>query len=175
MHSTLSPQLKAQLRQSFTQVGFSTDVAIAKLVSNGYDETTAKNLIITEFKAYKQELFQQADRRNKSEEAKKVVPIVVIMISIIGPVFEITSTIWYICAIAIAGIAGYWGYKPRPIAGLLGCMVVPLVLPFAYNFYFTGRTSYIKIEMLIPMLIAAAPAAIVYFIISKTVYANVEN
>ena len=33
----------------------------------------------------------------------------------------------------------------------------------------------IKIEMVIPMLIAAAPAAILYFILSKTVYANVEN
>lgn len=175
MTTTLSQQQRDELRQSFSQPGFSAEAAVARLVGYGYNETTAKQLIVAEFKAYKNELFQQAERRNQSEEAQKVVPIIVIMISAIGPIFEITSMLWYICAVAIAGAVGYWGYRHKPVAGILACMVIPFAFPLAYNFYFSGRTSYIKIEMVIPMLIAAAPAAILYFIISKTVYANTEN
>ncbi|AXY73621.1 hypothetical protein D3H65_06330 [Paraflavitalea soli] len=175
MNSTLTPQLRDELRQSFIQPGFSAEAEVQKLVSNGYDTATAKSLIVAEFRAYKNEKFKEVDRQNQSEEAKKVAPLIVLMISAIGPIFEVSSMIWYIIAIAVAGVTGYWAYRPKPIAGLVACIIIPFVFPLAYNFYFAGRTSYIKIEMVIPMLIAAAPAAIVYYIISKTVYANVEN
>lgn len=175
MNTTLSYDQREELRQSFAQGGFSLEAAMSRLVSQGFDENTAASLIAAEYKAYRKDLFLQADRQKQSEEAKKVVAGVVFAISVIGPVFAITSMIWYIIAIAVAGGIGYWGYRPRPVAGLVGAIIVPIVFPLAYNFYFTGRTSYINIEMLIPMAIAVAPAIIVYYLISKTVYANIEN
>lgn len=175
MNDTLSYDQREELRRSFAQGGFSLEAAMARLVSEGMDENTAASLITAEYKAYRKELFLKTDRQHQSEEAKKIVAGIVFAISVIGPIFEITSMIWYIIAIAVAGGIGYWGYRPRPIAGLVAAIMVPIVFPLAYSFYFTGRTSYINIEMLIPMAIAVAPAIIVYYLISKTVYANTED
>ena len=175
MKTTLSPDQRDELRQSFSQQGFTADGAIAKLVSQGYDETAAKQLIVAEFRSYKKDLFDKAVKHDENNEAQKFIPIVVVMVSIIGPVFEITSILWYIVAVAVAGAAGYWGFKLKPLAGLLGSIIFPIVFPFVYEFYFTGRTSYIKIEMAIPLIMAAVPALIVYYIVSKAMYSNAEE
>jgi hypothetical protein len=175
MHSTLSQTQKDEIRQSFLQQNFSLEAEIEKLVDAGYEEDKAKLLIIAEIKEYKKEIFQKKVNRNDQEEIKKVITFVVIMVSLIGPIFDIVSPLWYIAAVVITGIAGYIGYKPKPIAGLLGCMIVPIIFPFAYSFYFSGRTSYIKIEMVIPLIMAIVPGVLLYFIISKTVYSNLEN
>ena len=121
------------------------------------------------------ELFQKKLKDNNQEDVQKVISIAIIMIAMIGPVFDIRSPIWYMLAFAGCGIAGYFAYKTKPIAGVIGAIIVPVILPFSYNWYFTGRTRYIKIELLIPLLMAIIPAFLVYYIISKTVYANREN
>jgi hypothetical protein len=175
MNSTLSQTQKDEIRQSFLQQTFSLEAEIEKLVAAGYEEAIAKLLIIAELKEYKKEMFQKKVKRNDQEEIKKVITFVVIMISLAGPIFDIISPLWYIVAVVITGIAGYWGYKPKPIAGLLGCMIVPIAFPFTYMFYFTGRTSFIKIEMVIPLVMAIVPAVLVYFIVSKILYPNTEN
>jgi hypothetical protein len=175
MNRTLSQQQKDELRQSFTQDNFSAEATINKLVAAGYEPLEAKELILSEFKKYKQELFDKIEKHKKNDEAQKVLTIGILMISMVGPVADITSPIWYIVAIALCGIAGYFAFKSKPIAGILGSVIMPVVLPFVYNFYFEGRTSFIKIELAIPILIAALPAFLVYYIISKTVYAHVDN
>jgi hypothetical protein len=175
MSRTLSQTQKDELRQSFLQHNFSLDAAIEKLVNAGYDEANAKLLIVAEFKEFKKEMFQKKVKGNDQEEIKKVVTFVVIMVSLVGPIFDIVSPLWYIAAVVITGIAGYIGYKPKPIAGLLGCMIVTIAFPFCYMFYFTGRTSYIKIEMVIPLVMAIVPAVLLYFIVSKILYPNTEN
>ena len=175
MNRTLSQQQKDEIRQSITQGNFSAQAAIIKLVAEGYELDEAKALIIAEIKAYKKAMFDKVDKRNKGEETQKFLIIAIVVISMIGPVANITSPLWYIAAIALAGVAGYFAFKDKPIAGVLGGVIMPVVLPFVYNFYFTGRTTYIQIEMAIPILIAALPAYLVFLIISKTVYANVEN
>jgi hypothetical protein len=175
MNRTLSQQQKDDLRQSFTQSGFSAEAAILKLVNDGFEINEAKALILDEFKAYKKELFERAQKRNDSEEARKILFVAVFMLSIIGPVFEITSPIWYLVAFVASGFAGYYAYKEKPIAGITGSILFAILFPFTYHFYFAGRSSYIRIEMLIPIIMAIVPAFLIFYIISKTVYANVES
>jgi hypothetical protein len=175
MNRTLSQQQKDDLRFSFTQGNFSAEAAIIKLMNEGYEAVVAKALIVAEFKEYKKEVFNRVVKRSNNEETQKVLTIGIMMISLIGPLFDITSPLWYLAAIAASGIAGYFAFKTKPVAGVLGSIIMPVVFPFVYNFYFAGRTSYIRIEMLIPIIISALPAFLVYYTISKTVYANVEN
>jgi hypothetical protein len=175
MNRTLSQQQKDDLRLSFTQGNFSAEAAIIKLMNEGYEADVAKALIVAEFKEYKKEVFNRVVKRSNNEETQKVLTIGIMMISLIGPLFDITSPLWYLVAIAASGIAGYFAFKTKPVAGVLGSIIMPVVFPFVYNFYFAGRTSYIRIEMLIPIIISALPAFLVYYTISKTVYANVEN
>lgn len=175
MNRTLTQQQKDNLRQSFTSGNFSAEAAINQLVNEGYELDVAKALIVAEFKEYKKEVFNRAVKRENNEEKTKALTIGIMMISLIGPVFDITSPLWYIVAIAASGIAGYFAYKTKPIAGVLGSIIMPVVFPFVYSWYFAGRTSYIRIEMVIPIVISILPAFLVYYAISKTVYANVEN
>jgi hypothetical protein len=175
MNRILTQQQKADLRQSFSQPGFSAEAAILKLVNEGYDVAEAKALIVAEFKEYKKELFEKAQKRNDSEEARKILFVAVFMLSIIGPVFDITSPLWYVAAFVASGVAGYYAYKEKPIAGIAGSILFAILFPFTYHFYFAGRSSYIRIEMLVPIFMAITPAFIIYFIISKTVYANIET
>jgi hypothetical protein len=174
MKSTLTQTQKEEIRYSFENK-LPLEALIAKLIDQGYDEAEAKSLLAVELQEYKKELFEQKLKNNNQEEAQKVIAVVIVMVAMIGPVFDIRSPIWYMIAFAGSGIAGYFAYKSKPIAGIIGAIIVPVILPFSYNWYFSGRTRYIKIELVVPLLVAIAPAVIIYYIISKTVYATVEN
>ena len=175
MPRTLSEEEKDELRLSFSQPGFSLEAAIIKLMGNGFEEATARTLITTEFREYKKNLFHKIVRKKEHEEAKNFLSIVIVMVSIIGPIFSIKPLLWYVVAIIVAGLAGFWAYKPKPIAGLLGSIIMPVVYPFTHAAYFSGRTSYFNIEMIIPMIMAVVPAVIVYFIVSAIVYTNTKT
>lgn len=175
MNRTLSQQQKEEIRQSITQGNFSAEAAINKLMSKGYELEEAKALIVAEIKAYKKAMFDKIDKRNSSEDGRQFVFIGIVMISLIGPLFDISSPIWYAVAIGLCGLLGYLGAKTKPIAGILGGVIMSVILPFAHNFYFRDRTTFIKIEMAIPIIMAAVPAFLVYYALSKTVYAHVEN
>jgi hypothetical protein len=163
---------KNDIRDAFLKHDFSLEAETAKLVARGYDEAQAKKMIVAELREYKKALFQKVVKRQDNEEAKNVITIGIMMVALIGPVFNIESPLWYITAVVLAGVGGYFGFKQKPIAGVLGAIIVPIVFPFTYAAYFSDRTHFIKIEMLIPLVMAIVPAFIVYFIISKTVYAN---
>jgi len=175
MNSTLSPEQKEEIRQSFSQGVSSVDIQIARLIESGYDEISAKKLLQQEFKEYKNQLFQEAQQKEKREQAEKVALIVVFIIGTIGAVFEIKSTIWYVISIATAVLAGFLGFRRKPVAGILGCVLYPVAFAFTFPSYFAGRTSYVKIEMLVPLLLAAVPAFVVYKLIEKIFYSNIED
>ena len=103
------------LRLSFTTAGFSMEDAIEKLKGKGLSDEEARLLIIAEYKAYKKELFERALKRDDSHEMAKVMFVVVVLISVIGPVFGIESPLWYLVAGSLCGIAGYVAYKDKPV------------------------------------------------------------
>lgn len=175
MQRTLSQEEKDEIRLSASQHRFSMEAAVTKLMRNGFDEATAKFLIIAELQEYKKDLFHQIVREKEQEEARKFLSIVVGMVSIIGPICSIESPLWYIAAVVIAGVAGFWAHKRKPVAGLLASIIGPIVYPLAHAVYFSGRTSYFRIEMVIPIIMTAVPAVIMYFIISAIVYPNIKT
>lgn len=175
MNTTLTPQLQDELRLSFEQVAFSVEAAVAKLKRYGYEEATAREIIDTEYRAFKQELFEQIEHRRKIKVYRDAACIVIAIIAVIGPVAGISSMAWYVCAAGMAAIAGYFGFESRPIAGVLGAIAFTILLPMTHDFYFEGRHRFMRIELLLPMLFAAIPAAILYFILARTVYAHVDD
>jgi hypothetical protein len=174
MNSTLTQSQKDEIRNALLNNTFSMEAEVARLMSRGYEEDYAKSLIVAELREYRQELFNKKLQRDNSEDTTKVIWIGIGMISMIGPLFDIRSPLWYIVVLAASGVGGYFAYKTKPIAGLAGAVIMPLVFPFSYHWYFSGRSHYIRIEMIIPLLVALIPAVLVYFIIAKTVYANKE-
>jgi hypothetical protein len=176
MNSTLTQSQKDEIRQALLHNTFSMEAEVAKLMNRGgYDEAYAKALIVAELREYKQELFNKKLQRNNSEETGKVISIGILMVSLIGPLFDIRSPLWYMVAFAASGVGGYFAYKTKPLAGIIGAVIFSATFPFAYQWYFSGRSRFIRIEMLIPMIVAIIPAFLVFFIISKTVYTNKET
>ncbi|WP_276482617.1 hypothetical protein [Paraflavitalea pollutisoli] len=175
MNTTLTPKLQDELRLSFEQIAFSVEAAVAKLKLYGYEETVARELIDTEYRAFKQELFEQIEERRKMQEHQKIASIAIVMIAVIGPLFGIASMAWYVCAAGLAAIAGYLGFQSRPIAAIAGAIAFTILFPMTHDFYFEGRTRFLRIELFMPMLFAAVPALILYFILSRTVYAHVDD
>jgi hypothetical protein len=175
MNNILTFQHKEDMRLALSQHTFSLETFVAKLVAEGYDKTDAYRLVAAEFKEYKTELFAQKMKENESEEAKKIAYGVIFVVSVIGPVFHFTSGLWYTLSFLIAGAAGYYGYKSKPIAGIGGAIVLSMAFPFAYHIYFAGRRTFINIELLIPMIMAAVPAFIIFLILSKGLYSDDDN
>lgn len=175
MSRTLSQTEKDQIRYKITTNTFSAAEEIAKLVEKGYDAEEAKALLLDEIREYKQELFNRKMKQNKQGDTIGLVVGAVAMLSLIGPIFGIRSPLWYVIAFIGAGVGGYFAAKDKPIAGVVAGITFGIVFPLAYNMYFTGRTVFIKIEMLVPMIMAGIPAFLLYFILSKTVYANSDN
>src|SRR5688500_15690313 len=166
----LTQDQKDHYRNSMANNNFSPQIEILKLVAEGYDIEVAKGLVIAEIKAYKKEVFDKTVARNNQSELRKFMPIVVFLVAMIGPVFGVESPFWYIVAIILVGTAGYFAYRDKPVAGVMAYIIAAMAFPFTYSFYFAERSTYMKIEMLIPMLMAAIPAIIVYYIISAIAY-----
>ena len=78
----------------------------------GFEEATAKNLIAAEFREYKKNLFYKTVKKNDQEEVKKVITIVIVMVAMIGPVFNIKSALWYIIPIIFYFISGCSSWHP---------------------------------------------------------------
>lgn len=175
MPNTLTQTEKDQIRYKLTTNTFSAETEIAKLVEKGYNETEAKSLLLDELREYKQVLFEKKMQQNKQGEVESIAVGATVMFTMIGPLFGITSPMWFMIAFLAAGVGGYFAAKDKPIAGIAGGVLYGIIFPLAHNMYFAGRTKFIRIEMVIPIIMAMIPAFILYFILAKTVYAKSDN
>lgn len=73
------------------------------------------------------------------------------------------SWFWYIIVIAIAVVCGYFADKDNPIPYIAGCVVLVLAFPIAAGFYFEGRSSFVNIELFVPLIMAIIPALAAQF------------
>lgn len=172
MPNALTQEQKDFIRARLSNNTFDPKLEILKLIELGFDPQTAKDLVISEIKAYKKELFDTVVKQKNQDELRNIMFVLIFVIALIGPMFHIQSPLWYIIALIGSGTAGFFGWRSKPIAGVIGAIVATIVFPFAYNAYFEGRSTIIKIEIAVPMILSAIPAVIVYFIISRIGYPN---
>jgi hypothetical protein len=166
----LNEKQRNRIQMAFQSGNFDLNFEIENLTAQGMSKENAVVLIQAEVNAYRQKLFDEKVKKEDSEEYSKIAWIAVIMIGLIGPVFDISSIVWYAVACVLAGGVGYWAFKETPIAGLIGSCCFVFIIPFTYSWYISGRSSIIKIELLIPMALAILPSFLTGFIISKFLY-----
>ena len=175
MKDSLTQEEKEYIKEAISNSTFSPQLEIERLIKLGCEPEIAKGLVVAEIKIYKKELFDKAVKKDDRSEVTKLMFVLIFVIALIGPMFSIQSPGWYIIATMAAGVAGYFGYREKPIAGVIAAMVGTIVFPFAYAFYFEGRSSFIRLEMVVPVIISAIPAIISYYIISWLAYPNTEG
>lgn len=170
MNSIHTRYRKDAVLQSISTGQFSIEQEIQVLVNKGYDEAAARNIIQQALKEHRYTIFQQKLSQQKNEEKKKLSYFILLMITVAGPVFDISNMLWYVLACIVAGAAGYYGQHDKPFAGLIGGVLLVMLFPLTYVFYMSGRHSYLNIELLIPLLISAVPAWLLQFFVGKLFY-----
>ncbi len=74
--------------------------------------------------------------------------------------------------VILSGIAGYYFFKDKPVSGVVGAVLFSILFPFAHAYYFSGRSRFIRIELVIPLLIAGMPAILTSLFINSILYGN---
>lgn len=175
MNKELTYQQIKKIREAYLKDKLSLEKQIVELLVAGFDEPTAEYLVAKVIKDYKQELFDEAQEKETNKEHRNIAYYVTIFATASGPLLGVENFVWYLFASAIAGTAGYYGFKDRPLAGIIGAIVSVILFPLAFNFYLAGRSNYIMFELLIPLIISLIPGYLIQFLISKIAYPDYED
>ncbi|UWY30104.1 hypothetical protein N4T20_09200 [Flavobacterium sp. TR2] len=163
----LTTNQKEKIQTAFQNGSFDFNKEIQNLVDEGFSKEEAASTIKVEIDKYKQELFEQKMRSESQEEKQKIAVIIVALIGVIKPISNITSPVWLIISIILAGFVGYWAYEEKPFTGITGSICMVTTLPVTYNWYTSGRESIINIELLIPLAISMGLSFLIGWIIVK--------
>jgi hypothetical protein len=172
--TTLSKNQIEAIQQAYLNGQFFPDYEVQRLVDAGISKDTATREVEAAVQLIRAALFQKTQKQVKDADKQEGLFIIVILINIFGPVFNMDSILWYAFAVIVSAVVGYFAYKEKPIAGVISAIIFSIIFPMAYVYYFSGRSTIINLEIAIPMLMAAVPAFIVYLLIAKSVYSNKE-
>jgi hypothetical protein len=161
---------KERIQYLIKSESLDVELETENLVSQGFTKEQASSQIQEEIDLYKEILFEQALKSENEGEIQKGILVGIVVISLIAPIFGITSPIWYVVTLFIAGGLGYLWHKDKPIAGVIGSICFTLILPLFYGSYISNRTSIIRLELLIPIAISAAISYFLGWIIYKIIY-----
>lgn len=137
---------------------------VADLMNSGHSEKEIEELFSQVAQQSKTELFKKRKQEEANKEKGNIAAIVIFMVALIGPVFKLNSEAWIVASALICGAAGYFGFPQKPLAAMVGAIAMAIIFPITYNMYFSNRDSFIRIEIVIPMLMAAVPSLIIYFV-----------
>jgi|GEM_PF-1074013 len=174
MKTDLDPYQKAAIKNSVLNGNFSAEYELGQLIKDGYDESTAKNLLLQILKECRFEIFKNKLQQQKNEEKKKLSYFVSMIAAITGPLFSVGNVLWYVIAFSIAAIAGYYSNVNKPIAGIAASVLLAVLFPLTYGLYMSGRASFFSIELVIPLLMAIIPAYLLQLLVAKLFYSADE-
>lgn len=78
--------------------------------------------------------------------------------------------LWHSLAAAAIALIAYLANPKKPIAIVVASVVLILLLPFVSSYYFADRDSFVKFEVLVPIILAGIPTLITYFFLDKLIY-----
>ena len=172
MYNELTYTQIQELKRKIKAGTFDDEFEINKLIILGFESAKARELVLKVFKSYKDDLFDAAKEKNESEDRSNVAYLVAIMPSIFIALVGGNNGLLILISIVIACGAGYYGFPDKPIAAMIGFAVGAIILPFACGFYLRGRSSFINIELLIPIFISYGPALLIKYALSKMLYSD---
>lgn len=175
MNKELTYLQRKNIQEAYLKDKISIEKQIVELILAGFDELTAEHLVNKVIKEYKQVLFEDAQEKVTNEEHKNISYYVIVFATALGPLFNIENIMWYFLAIAIAGVAGNYGFKDKPLAGIIGAIVPVILLPIIFKIYLGGKSSFIVIELIIPLIVSLIIAYLTQFAISKFMYPEYED
>jgi len=165
----LNEKQRERILTAFSSGNFNLQNEISILETEGFSKEDATSQIQG---VIRQKLFDEKVNKESSEDYEKLAAFLLIFLGLIGPLFNITNFLWYFFASVLAGVGGYLAYKEKPIGGAVRSITFVILIPIFYNWYVSGRTSIIKIELLIPIGIAVLIAYPTGWLVSNIIKEN---
>lgn len=150
--------IKEVIRKLMVDDGHKADVVISFLKRNGYSDELAKTLVYTVANEHKEAIIERSKQTDEKDDRGEVGMFVIFAIGLAGPVFGVESEILIFAGLAAVAITAYFAFPTKPISAVIAAIVFVFAMFYAHNWYLRGRTSYINIEMVIPMAMAAVPS-----------------
>ncbi len=147
----LNEKQKARILSAFSSGNFNLQNEISNLENEGFTKEDATSQIQA---VVRQKLFDEQVNKESTEDYEKLAAFGLIFLGLIGPLFNIENFLWYFFASVLAGVGGYLAYKDKPFGGAVRSFTFVVLIPVFYNWYVSGRSSIIKIELLIPVGLA---------------------
>lgn len=159
-------QIIKELKDDVQLNGHTVEQLMEKLEKKGYDEEGMKEILENVAKSIKQDMFYEAKRQQKNKEYAEGGMVGIFLVAGIPAIFDITSTPVIICTCILAGLIGFFCFRKGPIAGCVAGVISVILFNYTYHWYVAGRDRMIGIEILIPMVMAAVPAVIIYYVLN---------
>lgn len=170
MDNSLIFAAKRDLENKLKQETFSFEIEKSNLVSQGFSEEKSVEIIVETTNEYRLNLFHKIKEAEQLEERGKIATAIAITVPLLFSILGTYSTFTLLITIAIAAACGYYGFQKKPIAAVIGFSIGTILMPLATSFYFQDRTSFIKLELIVPMIAAFGPALLVKYLIAKFMY-----
>jgi hypothetical protein len=161
------------LKNKIKAGAFDIDLEKNNLICLGFEQQTAKELVMDVIRSYKYDLLSKANEKRDYNDRNIIALGLAIVSSISVTVLGDNSVTMIMLSIVLACFAGYYGHPKKAIPAMIGFTIGAIIMPYACQFYFNSRdTTFINIELLIPVFFSFGPALLIKYLLSKIMYSE---
>jgi len=172
MDNKLTLSQVQDLKNKIKAGAFDIDFEKNELVYLGFEQQTAKELVMDVIRSYKHDLLDKAIEKREYSDRNIIALGLAIVSSISIAVQGENSVSMIMLSIVLACFAGYYGHPKKAIPAMIGFSIGAIIMPFACQFYFNSRSSFTNIELLIPTFISFGPALLIKYMLTKIMYSE---
>lgn len=172
MNNELTYSQIQDLKEKIKAGAFDIDFEKNNLICLGFEQQTAKELVMDVIRSYKYDLLNKANEKRDYNDRNIIALGLAIVSSVSVAVLGGNSVPMIILSIVLACFAGYYGHPKKAIPAMIGFTIGAIIMPFACQFYFNNRITFINIELIIPVFISFGPALVIKYLLYKIMYSK---
>jgi hypothetical protein len=172
MNNELTHSQIQDLKDKIKAGAFDIDFEKNNLICLGFEQQTAKELVMDVIRSYKYDLLYKENEKRDYNDRNIIALGLAIVSSVSVAVLGGNSVPMIILSIVLACFAGYYGHPKKAIPAMIGFTIGAIIMPFACQFYFSNRNTFTNIELLIPVFISFGPALVIKYLLSKIMYSE---
>jgi hypothetical protein len=160
------------VRRLLVDDSYSYDTVVSIMLKKGFQKDVAESVVFHVAKQNQAEILMR-QKTDKNEEEKQFGFFTVSTMVVLGCIlFGETNPELFLGLSFIGAVIAYFVEPKRPIVAVVCGFLSVYVSYFVYMWYFSNRTSFYKIELLIPMFIIMVIVFGVYLILNKIFYSQ---
>ncbi|RZK59581.1 MAG: hypothetical protein EOO91_04750 [Pedobacter sp.] len=166
MKTTLSINEIERINTSYSSRGNKLNNYINFLTNGDFGEQPSGNL--SDIMDQDKTSFYKRMDKEKKEYLQILSATAITVLGSIGPIWSISSEVWYVVSTISAIILGYWGFKNK-IAGAICGLLMNCILYFVVSYCLKDDTNSLYIFIIVPIFFTLAPTFLLYRLLAKII------